>query len=179
MVNWNFLCKLTIGIPRLPCRLSLAKAVSSTVELVHLVTSDTLNLFNFAIRAFASKCLPIELVPCTDGWQRTWWQTIHILPGLPVSSIPQCKLNLHKGACRELFQGICRVEPTFIEAHQTSKIMCNVRSLKSRIKTCSFFEDTMTSDNEVFRDFVSDTTGGNWTVGNLIWVTVKGYVIVT
>jgi hypothetical protein len=36
-----------------------------------VVTSDTVNSFNFAICAFASKCLPIGLVPCSDGWRRT------------------------------------------------------------------------------------------------------------
>ena len=65
-------CELTIGIPRLPCRSSMAKAVSSTVELVNRVTSDTVNSFNFEICALGSKCLPIELVPCSDGWWRTW-----------------------------------------------------------------------------------------------------------
>jgi len=86
--NMIFLCKLTIVIPRLPCLFKMAKAVSLTVELVNSVTSDSVNSFNFAMWAFASKCFPIELVPCSDGWRRTWWQTIHMMPGLPVSSIP-------------------------------------------------------------------------------------------
>jgi len=89
--NMVFLCKLTIVIPRLSCLFRMAKAVSSTVELVNSVTSDSVNSFNFALWAFASKCFPIELVPLSDGWRRTWWQTIHMMPGLPVSSIPQCK----------------------------------------------------------------------------------------
>jgi len=90
MSNLNFLCKLTIVILRLPSLFKMAKAVSSTVVLVNSVTSDSVNSFNFAMWAFASKCFPIELVPCSDGWRRTWWQTIHMMPGLPVSSIPQC-----------------------------------------------------------------------------------------
>jgi hypothetical protein len=45
---------------------------------------------------------------------------------------------------------------TFIEAHQASKMICNVRFLKSRIKTCSFLEEIITSSNEVFEDCVSD-----------------------
>jgi hypothetical protein len=61
MVNLIFLCEHTIRIPQLPCQFSMAKAVSSTIELVKSVTSDTVNLFNFAICAFASKCLAIEL----------------------------------------------------------------------------------------------------------------------
>jgi len=91
MSNMTWLSEITIVIPPLPCLLSMAKAVSSTVELVNSVTSDSVNSFNFAMWAFASKCFPIELVPCSDGWRRTWWQTIHIMPGLPFSAIPQCK----------------------------------------------------------------------------------------
>jgi len=91
MSNLIFLSELTIGIPRLPGLFRMSTAVSSTIELVNSVTYDSVNLFNFAIWAFPSKYFPIELVPCSDGWRRTWYQTIHIIPGLPVSSIPQCK----------------------------------------------------------------------------------------
>jgi len=76
--------------------------------------SDTVNSFNIAICAFASKGLPIELVPCSDGWRRTWWQTIHTMSGLPVSSILQCTWNRHWGAYLQLFHVIGRLEPTFI-----------------------------------------------------------------
>jgi len=127
--NMILLRELTIVIPRLPSLFRMAKAVSSTVELVNYVTSDSVNSFTFAMWAFASKCSPIELVPCSDGWWRTWWQTIHMMPGQPVSSIPQCILNRHEGACRELFQTICCFESPFIEAHQASKMICKVRSL--------------------------------------------------
>jgi len=78
MVNLIFFCELPIRIPRLPCRFSMPNAVSATIELVNSVTSDTVNSSNFAICAFASKCLATELVPCSDGWRRTWWQTIHM-----------------------------------------------------------------------------------------------------
>jgi len=91
MSNLIFLCKITIVIPQLPCLFRMANTVSSTVELVNSVTSDSVNSFNFQMWAFASKCFPIDLVPCSDGWRRTWWQTIHMMPGLPVCSIPQCK----------------------------------------------------------------------------------------
>ena len=77
-------------------------------------------------------------------------------PGMPVSSILHCKYNCHKGTFLELFQAICRLKPTFIEAHHASKKICKVRSLKSRIKTHSFFEEIITSSKEVFKDFVSD-----------------------
>ena len=43
-----------------------------------------------------------------------------------------------------------------MEAHQASKMICKVRSLKSRIKTHSFLEEIITSSNEVFKDCVSD-----------------------
>jgi len=91
MSNMNFVCELTIGIPRLPSLCSMAKAVSFAFGLVYSVTSDSVNLDNFAICSVASKCFPIEPVPCSDGWRRTWWQMIHIMPGLPDSSIPQSK----------------------------------------------------------------------------------------
>jgi len=35
-------------------------------------------------------------------------------------------------------------------------MICNIRSLKSRIKTRSFLKVIITSSNEVFKDFVSD-----------------------
>jgi len=91
MSNVIWLSEHTIVIPRLHCLFSMAKAVSSTVGLVNSVSSDSVNSFNFAMWAFANTCFPIELVPCSDGWQRTWWQTMHMMPGLPVSTIPQCK----------------------------------------------------------------------------------------
>jgi len=78
-----------------------------------------------------------------------------MMPGRPVSSIPQCKLNRHEGACLEFFHALCPFEPTFIEAHQASKMICNVRSLKSRNKTRSFLEEIITSSNEVFKDCIS------------------------
>jgi len=86
-----YLCKISILIPWLPCLCRMAKAVSSTVELVNSVTSYSVYLFNFAMWALATKCIPIELVPCSDGWQQTWWQTIHMMLGLPICSSLQCK----------------------------------------------------------------------------------------
>jgi len=156
MSNMIFLCELTIVIPRLPCLFRMAKAVASTVELVNSVTSDFVNSFNFAMWASASKCFPIELVPCPDGWRRIWWHTIHMMPGLLVSSIPQCNYDRHKSGCRELFQAIGRIDLTFIEDHQVSKMICKIRSLKSRIKTGSFLEEIITLNNEVFQDYKSD-----------------------
>ena len=47
--NMTFLCGLSIVIRQLPCLFRMAKAVSSTVELVNSGTSDCGNLFNFAM----------------------------------------------------------------------------------------------------------------------------------
>jgi hypothetical protein len=145
ILNLNFVCQLTIGIPLLHFLLSMAKAVSSTIELFNSVTSDSVYSFNFAMCTFGTMCLPIELVPYSDGWRRTWWQTIYMMPRMPVSSIPQCQWTPHEGSCLELFQVIGRLEPIFIEAHQASKMICKVRSSKSRIQAHSFLEDIMTS----------------------------------
>jgi len=89
--NMNFLCELTIVIPRPSCLVNMAKAVSSTVDLVNKVTSDSVNSFNFAMCDCANRCFPIEWVPFSDRWGRTWWQMINMMPGLQVFSMPQCK----------------------------------------------------------------------------------------
>jgi len=67
MSNNTFNWDLTIVVPRHPCLFSTAKAVSLTVYLVNSHTSESVNSFNFAMCAFASKCFPIELVPCSVG----------------------------------------------------------------------------------------------------------------
>jgi hypothetical protein len=79
-----------------------------------------------------------------------------MMPGLPVSSIPQCKLNRHEGTCLESFHAICRFKPVFIEAHQALKIIGKVLSHKSRRKTCSCLEEIMIWSNDMFKDCVSD-----------------------
>jgi len=91
----NFLCELTVLIDLLPVLVSIPKTVSSTFELLDSVTSDFVNLFKFAMCTIASKCFPIELVPLSDGWWRTWWQTIHMMPGQAVSWFLQRKLSRH------------------------------------------------------------------------------------
>jgi len=83
-----------------------------------------------------------------------------MMPGLPVSSIPQCKYHLHEGACLELFRAIVRFEFTFIEAHQASEMICKVTSLKSQINTGSFLEEIIFSSNEVFKDLESNMAVG-------------------
>jgi len=166
MTNMICLCKHTILIPRLPCLFRMAKAVSSTVELVNSVTSDSVSLFNFVIWAFPSKCFLTELVPYTDEWRRTWWRTIYMIPGLLVSSIPQCKLNRHEGAFLELFLAIGLIKPTFIQSHQASKMICKVRSFKSRIKTLSFLEEIITFNKLAFKDFKSKMAVGIRKLGN-------------
>ena len=65
MSNMNFLCELTIAIPRLPCLFTMAKVDLLTVKEVNSVTFDSVNSFNFAMLHFVSKCFPIQLVPCS------------------------------------------------------------------------------------------------------------------
>jgi hypothetical protein len=96
-----------------------------------------------------------------------------MMSGLPVSSIPQCKFNRHEGACLEFFQTIGRIELTFIEAHQASKMIFTVTSLKSRIKTLSFLEEIITSNNEVFKDCISDMAVEIRKLGNPTGVTAE------
>jgi hypothetical protein len=158
MSNIIFLCEHTIVTPGLPCLIKMAKAVSLTVERVNLMTSDSVNSFNFAMGAFASKDFPNELVLSSDGWLRTCSQTLHMIPGLSVSSIPPCNWNHHNGACVELFQAVGHFEPRFIQAHQVSRMSCNIRSLKSRIKTGSLLEEMITLSKEVFKDVASHKT---------------------
>jgi len=143
----NYLWELTIRIPQLPCLMSMDKAVLLTVKLGNWFTSDYVNSFSFAICGFSIKCLPIELVPCSAGSQRTWWQTIHVMPRLPVSSIPQCNYNHHEGPCLYSFQAIVHFDPTFIAAHQALSIIDNERLHKSWIMTCSVLEDIPTCCN--------------------------------
>jgi len=119
--NMNFLWKLAIVIPRLPCLLRMAKGVSSTTEQVKSVTSDSVDSFNFTMWAIASKWVPIEQVPSSDWRRSTGWQMVHMMAGFPVSSIPLSKWKCQEGACQRIFQAIRPFEPTFIEAHQASK----------------------------------------------------------
>jgi len=79
-----------------------------------------------------------------------------MMPGLLVASIPQCKWNCHDGAFLELFQALGSLEPSFIESHHASKMICKVTSLKSRIETRSFLEEIITLGTEVFKDLESD-----------------------
>jgi len=81
---------------------------------------------------------------------------IHIIPWLPVSSIPQCEENRNEDAFLQSFEAIGCFESTFIDTHQASKMSCKVRSHNSQIITPSFLEEIITSSNEVFKDFASD-----------------------
>jgi hypothetical protein len=134
-------------------------------------------LFNFAISAFGTKCFCMELDTCSDEWRRTWWQTIGIMPGLLVSSILQCKMKCHGGACLELFRAIGRIEPRLIEAHPAWNIVYKVQLLKFQFKTHLFLYDIITSTNKVFRDWESDMVVRSWKLCNSSWETVKGYII--
>jgi len=178
MSNIDCVSKFTTVIPWHPWLFRMSRADSSTVKLINLVTSDSVNSFYIAMSAFASKCFLIELVPCSDARQRTWWQTIHMIPGLPVFSLSQCKYNGQEKACLESFQGIGCFEPTIIETYEASKMICKVRSLKSWIMAPSFLVEIITFSNEVFEDFESDMAVGIRKLGNPTWETAKSHVIV-
>jgi len=149
MSHVNFICELTIIIPLLPWLFSVADEVSWTVEQFNSVPTDYVNWFNFMMLTFDSNWFPIELLPWCDGWQRTWWQMIHMMPGLPFSSIPQCQYNLLKGVCVEVFQVVGSFEPTLTEAHPASIMICKVRSFKSQIQTHSYVEDIIPFSSKV------------------------------
>jgi len=178
MMNMNCLHVLTIVIPWLRSLFIMANAVSSTIVLVNSETSDSVNLFIFAMCAFDSKCFPIEPVLCSGGWWSTWWWTINMKPGLPVSSIPQCKYNRHNGACLELCQAIGLFESSFIDPHQTSWMISKLRSLKLRMKTWWSLKEIVISINEVLKDLESHMGVVIWTQRNAGWETVRSYVII-
>ena len=178
MWNINLLCKLIISICQLPCIFSVVKSVPSTIERVNSETSNSVISVKFAMCDFANKCFPIELVSFTDKWRRTWWKTICLIPVLPFSSILQFKQTCHDIAYLESFQAIGCFEPTFIDPNQESNRICEVRSLKSQIKTPSFLEDIIPSINEVFKYFTYDVAVGLSKLGNWTCETVIINIIV-
>ena len=103
MSNMNLLWELTIVISQLCCLFRKPNAVLLTIKQVTSITSYSVYSFDVAMWAFASKCNPIQLVPCSDGLRRAWWHTIHKITELPVSSSPQSKYNRHEQACLESF----------------------------------------------------------------------------
>jgi hypothetical protein len=62
-----------------------------------------------------------------------------------------------------------------MKAHQASKMICKVRSLKSQIKTRSFLEEIITFTNEVFKDCVSDLAVEIPKLGNLTRETAENH----
>jgi hypothetical protein len=81
---------------------------------------------------------------------------IHVMPGVLVASMPLCQSHRHDSACLELFQPTGRVKPSFIEAHQESNIFCNIRWLKSQLKTWSFVPEIITLSKGMIKDYKSD-----------------------
>jgi len=175
ILNINFHCELTIAFAWLPCLFSMAKAASPTIELVNSVTSDTVHLYNFELCAFVNNCFTTKLVPCFDGCWRTWWQKIHLMPGMLASSILQCKLKYHQRACAELLKAIAHFEPIFIEANHASNTICILRLLNSWIMTCFFCEDIKTSINKELKDIESDMAEGIWMLHNSTWENFNMY----
>jgi hypothetical protein len=90
-----------------------------------------------------------------------------MIPGLPGSSIPQCKLNGYEYTYLVLFPAKGHFEASFIEAHQPSMMIGKLTLLKSRIQTPLFLEEIITSTNEVFKDFESDMAVAIRKLGNL------------
>jgi len=89
--NMNCFCNLKIVIPRLHCLRNVANAVMSALVIVNSDTSDSLRLCNFRMCASASKCFPMELVPCSNRYRKTWWPMIHMKARMLISSFPRCK----------------------------------------------------------------------------------------
>jgi len=63
-----------------------------------------------------------------------------------------------------------------MKANHASKMICKVRSLKSRIKTHSFLEEIITSSKEVFKDCESDKVVQIRMLGNLTRKTAESNV---
>jgi hypothetical protein len=184
ILNMNFHCEHTIVFPWLCCLFNMAKAAPPNFELRNSVTCDTVNLYNFGLCAFAHQCFTTEPFSYFDECWRTWWQTMHLMPGMLASSIPQCKLKHHYGACAELFKAIGHFEPTFIEANHASNIICIVRSPKSWIIICLFCKVIETCIHKELKDIQSDMAQGIWMLHNsssesfTIYDTVYGKLIV-
>jgi len=144
----------------------------------HFSDFQLCNWNNFVMCSLASKCVPTELVPCSDRWRWTWWHTINMKPGMPVSSIPQCKLHRDESTCLQSFQAIQCFEPTFLEAPWQLTKISKLRLLKSRIKINSFLDDIITCLNTVFKDSEWDIIVGIWQMHLSTWQTVTHCVIV-
>ena len=94
------LCKLTIVIPQVSCLFSKAKVVPSNNRLLNSVTSNPVNLFICVMCIMTSKCFASKLVPWSDGWRRTRWQTLHIMPVIGVlNSNNQYNIYWIKSSC--------------------------------------------------------------------------------
>ena len=156
----------------------MAKAVSSTFELVDSVISNSVTSFDFIMCALASRCFQIELVPGSDWWWRTWNEMMDMMPWLLVSSILQCISQCYEGAWLELFQATEHFVSPFMEAYKVSNMICKVRLLKLRIKKHWFLDDMITFSHKVFEHVESDMVLGIWMLCNLSWDTVKTNVTV-
>jgi len=158
MSNMNFVCKLTIVIPRLFCLFSQTKAVSVTVELFKSVSSDSTNSFHFVMCAWASKWFLIKMVPYSDRWSRTWWQMIHIMQGLQDFGILQCELNCHNGTWLRSIPVVDRFLRTLREAHKALQMIWIIRLHQSWIWTHSVMENIVTYSIMVSEDYESNIT---------------------
>jgi len=178
MLYINFLYQPSILIPQLPYYFTMAKAVSSTVELVHSLKSDSFTSFILGMWVFNSTCFLIKLVSCINGQRRTWNLTIYQIPDLPVCLIPQYNWNCHQHACCDWIQAIGHWKATFIESYQAPQIMGEVISLEYRVETISFLEGIIAARNAVFYDFVRYMVIGTRKLGNPSTETAESMITV-
>jgi hypothetical protein len=169
----NCLCELTIVIHQLLGHFNMAKVVSLIVELLHSVTFKWIHLINFLICTVTSNFFPTKQIPRYGRWQMTWWQAIHMIPKMPVVSLPQRQLERQARAGMELHHPMDNCEPTIVNTHQTSKVIGTVREYKSWYETPSLFDDIITSSNEIFKHFESNIILAIGIPGNLTEETVR------
>jgi hypothetical protein len=146
------------------------RADLSTFKLLIFVTSQCARLFDFMMWAVAKRCCNIRLVPCSDGWRRTWFQTTLIMPMLPVYTILQKKYIYHKGTYLWSLPTLVHIVSIFMDAHQALYKVCYIWLLKSQIKTVSFCK-------EILYNVGSDLMVQIWHLGKLTRETVNCYFL--
>jgi hypothetical protein len=68
-------------------------------------------------------CCPIELVLYSDGWARTTFQTINIIPEILFFSFAQCLKNVNAGEYSELLHMIGHAVSICLEVCQPLKVI--------------------------------------------------------
>ena len=113
-----------------------------------------------------------------------WWMANNLITN---DTYDSRAASLHNSAVQTtlLWRRMSRVIPSnrtfevaLIESHKALKMIRDVRSLKSRLKTRSFLVESKTSSNEVYNDFESDMAVVINKKGNLTRETAKSNIIV-